>query len=483
MRTTESLFERHGARYRWLATATVMIGTMSMVLASTIINVAIPSIRQAFDINQVQAQWLVTGFMGAMTLGMLTNAWCVKAFGPRATYIVCMSVFLLASLQGALSPDYNWMVLSRVLQGFMAGFIQPLALVVISEVFPLEQRGRGIGIYGFGVILGPALGPALGGLLVDLLSWRAVFFITIPFGLVGLAMAWPFLRSRSGIEKRPRLDLPGLVLLAATLATLFWGLSIGQWEGWGQSLVWLATSLGLLTGFVLRQLYCREPLLDIRVFRSAGFAGSVLVAVTIGASLFAITYLVPLFVQDVQGRSPSAAGALLMPAGLVMAAVFPFSGRLADRFPAPKLALVGLLLMICGLAPMLGANQETPMFMLMLWLLIGRIGLGVMMPPVTAGSLRLLEPALLTQGTGVVNCARQIGGVLGVNLAALMLELSASSDLLDYTDPQAIVAGFQNAFLMLLLLFLAALYPLWLMHRGTQSVSKSMTAVEVVEPE
>lgn len=522
MRTTESLFERYGTRYRWLATATVMIGTLSMVLASTIVNVAIPDIQQAFGIDQIQAQWLVTGFMGAMTVGMLTNAWCVQAFGLRSTYITCMCVFLLACFMGGLSPDYHWMVFSRVLQGFMAGLIQPLAMVVIFEVFPLEQRGKGIGMYGLGVILGPALGPVIGGLLVDALSWRAVFFVTVPTCLIGLPMAWSFLRSRNGDGKRPRLDLPGLGLLAAGLTSLLWALSNGQRLGWDDAaiLAALVATVALAAGFVVRQLYSRHPLLNLRVFRCPGFAGGVLVSMAVGAGLFATTYLLPLFVQDVQGRSPSLAGALLMPAGLVMAAIFPLTGRLSDRYPAPKLTLIGLLLLAFSVAPMLSADRETSVLMLGLWLVIGRIGLGVMMPPVTSGSLKLLEPALLPQGAGVVNFARQIGGMLGVNLAALTLERSASLSLQELHQAtnntggeqvlqllvnagvavnvpaeslgalpvverilrqQAETVGFQHAFLVLLLMFVAALYPLWRMHRGTKASARRFASTERCE--
>lgn len=465
------LFARHGSRFRWWATFTAMLGTLSMVLASTIVNVAVPAIMREFAIGQTQAQWLATAFLASMTGGMLINAWAVQAFGIRRTYTGAMLVFMLASVLGGLAPAFDWLILARVFQGLMAGLIQPLALIVIFEVFPPHQRGRGIGIYGMGVILGPAVGPALGGALVDLFSWHAVFFVALPFCLVGLYMAQRYLPTRPMRERRPRLDVAGLVLLGGWLTALLWALANGQSRGWDDPRVQLALVGGgaAFVAFVVWERYCGEPLLNLRVFRSSGFAGGFLLSMVIGAGLFGSTYLLPLFVQEIQGFSATAAGLLLMPAGLAMALLFPAAGHLTDRLPPWRLTLAGLTAFAASSLLLTLAEPATGFWMLALWVVLGRLGLGLMMPPVTTGSLRLLERELVTQGAGLVNFGRQFGGAFGVNLLAVLLERRAAAHAGGPAAMEPIAAythAFHDTFLALAILFGLGLLPLWRMRRA-----------------
>src|SRR3546814_135110 len=180
----DGLFARFGPAYRWLVTATVMMGTIATILTATIVNVALPDIMGAFGMGQDKAQLLSTGFLAAMTGTMLLNAWMVEAFGQRATFMLAVTVFIVASVIGGLAPAEGVLILARVLQGGAAGILQPLAMQVIFQVFPPEKRGSAMGIYGIGVVLAPALGPTLGGIMVDSFSWRYVFFMSVPFCLV-----------------------------------------------------------------------------------------------------------------------------------------------------------------------------------------------------------------------------------------------------------------------------------------------------------
>lgn len=159
----ERFFDRYGPRYRWLATITVMLGTMSVVLASTIINVAIPTIMVEFQLAQDQVHWLATGFLAAMTVGMLLNAWCAQRFGARGAYLLAMGLFIVVSIIGSVSEQFPLLVAARIGQGLLAGLVQPLAMITIFQVFPLNRRGQAMGIYGLGVVLGPAIAPAIGG--------------------------------------------------------------------------------------------------------------------------------------------------------------------------------------------------------------------------------------------------------------------------------------------------------------------------------
>lgn len=419
-----ALFERYGPRYKWLATGTVVTGTLCVVLASTIVNVAIPAIMADMRLEQTQAQWLSTAFLAAMTTAMLVAAWAVEAYGQRNTYLGALAIFIAASVVGGLAPDPVVLILARVVQGAMAGIVQPLAMVTIFRVFPPTERGLGVGIYGLGVILSPALGPSLGGVLVDTLSWRAVFFVVLPPCLISLVLARFFMPPREGADERVPLDWVGLTLLVCTITGLLWIFTNAHELGWGSGTIrgLLATTLAGATAFMLWQLRCPRPLLNLRIYRSLGFACGSLLSFALGATLFGVIYLVPMFVQHIQGFTATASGLVLIPAGLVMAAFFPFSGYLSDRLPIQLPILAGLMIMVAGLLLLAGASLQTGFWALAFWVALTRLGQSLMSPAISAGSLAALDARLLTQGSGAMSFARQLGGAFGVNLISMTLE-------------------------------------------------------------
>lgn len=186
MSQTDALFEKYGPAYRAYATATVMIATISVVLSTTIVNVAIPDVMGAFGISAVQAQWLSTGFLAAMTATMLLGDWADRAFGLRLSLNVALTVFIVGSVLGGIAPNEGVLTLARVVQGAAAGVVQPLSMILLFRVFPPEKRGAAMGIFGIGVVLALALGPWIGGLLIDAFDWRWVFYLGLPPG------SWPW---------------------------------------------------------------------------------------------------------------------------------------------------------------------------------------------------------------------------------------------------------------------------------------------------
>ncbi|MBV1800050.1 DHA2 family efflux MFS transporter permease subunit [Siccirubricoccus sp. G192] len=423
-RSVEALGRRFGPAYRYLVTFTAMIGTIATILSSTITNVALPEVMGAFGIGQDQAQLLSTGFLAAVTGTMLMNAWMVENFGCRFTYVVAVAIFVAGSFVSGLAPNEGMLIAGRVMQGAAAGLLQPLSMQLIFQVFPAERRGTAMGLFAVGVVLAPALGPTLGGLLVDNYGWRSVFFLAVPFSLVGLGMGLVFMPDRAADSPRRRFDWAGFGLLILALGALLTGLSSGQREGWGSNRVLF--ELGLATaatlGFVLWELRARAPLLNPRLFANRGFAGASAVALVYGACIFGTTYLVPLFVQTIQGYTATRAGLVLMPAGLVMVIVFPIAGRLADRMPPWQPIALGLLFFAVSCWLLGAVDTDTPFWSMALWILVGRIGLGLAMPSMNAGALRALPPRWLGQGAGAINFARQLGGALGVNLLSILLE-------------------------------------------------------------
>ncbi|WP_203234818.1 DHA2 family efflux MFS transporter permease subunit [Modicisalibacter coralii] len=504
----EGLFARYGSAYRYLATVTAMMGTISTVLTATIINVALPDIMGAFGMGQDKAQLLSTGFLAAMTGTMLLNAWLVEAVGQRITYLIAMGVFSAASVMGGLATSETLLIAGRILQGCAAGILQPLAMQVIFQVFPPERRGSAMGIYGIGVVLAPALGPTLGGIMVDSFSWRYVFFIALPFSLLGPFLAMLFLPGREGEGPASRFDWPGFGLLTLFLVTLLDGLSNGQREGWLSDAILGDFCLAALScvAFIAWELWTATPLLNLTLFSRRVFSGAALVAFIFGAGIYGSTYLIPLFVQTIQGYTPTRSGLLLMPAGLILAVVFPIAGRITDRAPPPMIISVGLAVFALSCYLMTDADTDTGFWTFAIWIMVGRIGLGLVLPSLNAGALSALPRKLLGQGSGAINFVRQLGGAFGVNLLSILLAhrsqlyaqaftatqdgrnsttgafLDAANSLLagggvaeparqaaasGYLDQvialQSQMMGFRESFLAVALVFLVALLPAWLM--------------------
>ena len=424
LETTEVLFSRYGARYRWLVTITVLLGSISPVITTTIVNVAIPDIMGAFGIGQDRAQWLSTGALAAQVLCMLLNAWLIRSFGQRKTFIGALCIFVGALVIAGISPNEQVLILSRIVQGGVAGVMQPLAVYTLFRVFPPEQKGRAMGLFGISVILGPALGPCLGGILIDQFNWRYVFYVAVPVSAAAMLLGSLFMPEREDEGSRTDFDWTGFFLLAAALACTLTGLSNGQREGWYSNYVITLIGAGGLAAiaFVVWELRVPQPLVDLRVLGNRRFAAAASVAFIMGAGLFGSVYLVPLFVQTVQGFSPLAAGLLLMPAGLVMGAFLPVGGYLCDRLPAHWLIIAGLTCFGVSCYWFGSVDANTPFWTLVSWVVLGRIGLALLNPSINVAALRALRSEALGQGAGMINFFRQLGGAFGVILLSIMLD-------------------------------------------------------------
>jgi len=418
-------FERYGPAYRWLVISTTMMATTTVVLSSTVVNVALPDIMGVFGIGQDQVQWMSTGFLAAMTASMLLNAWLNEAIGVRATFIGSLALFSVASVIGGTAPNEDVLTLARVAQGIAAGIVQPLAMIMIFRVFPANERGRAMGIYGIAVVLAPALGPTLGGWLTDNFDWRWVFYMGLPTSIAGMLLGLVFLPGRLGEGKTARFDFFGLLLLTLFLVISLYAVANGQRAGWNSNLIVGLSSLGaiFMFAFIGWELKTPQPLVNLRVFSVSRYAAAAVVALIFGAGIYGSSYLVPLFVQTVQGYTPTLAGELLIPGGLILGLVFPIAGRLTDRIPA--YFMVGTGLFVFGLSNMLmyDVTVDTGFWRMALLVTLGRIGLGVMMPALNAGALSVLAPAMLAQGTGTINFVRQLGGAFGVSLLAAATEV------------------------------------------------------------
>jgi Arabinose efflux permease len=333
-------------------------------MASTIVNVAVPDMSRVFGLGQDRAQWLSAGFMGAMTLSMLTTPWLLLRYGYRHTYTAVVVLLMVGGIAGGLSRWFDVVLAARVTEGLAAGVLQPIPAIVVLHAFAAGERGKAMGIFGFGVVLAPALGPSVGGILVEWFGWRSIFFVVTPFCIVAIAMALRYLPigapggapiSRSG----GRLDVAGLGLIAVAVLALLNGMVHLHTPTLDLGLALLACSIVATIGFVLHQRRGARPLMALGLFEHRVFTMGGTVAFIYGMALFGSTYLVPVFMQEALHLPPSQAGAVLLPAGLVLAATIPVAGRLADRIAVSRMVSVGLVLLAASFFLMLGVGVAT----------------------------------------------------------------------------------------------------------------------------
>jgi MFS transporter, DHA2 family, multidrug resistance protein len=327
----------------------------------------------------------------------------------------------------------------------------------VFEVFPLEQRGRAMGMFGFGIVLAPAVGPAIGGLLTQAFGWRAIFLLSVPFCIAALPLGWHWLSAARASGRRRALDWFGTLLLTGALVALLNFSVLGHREGWlsAPALIDAGLAIALTAGFVVWQFRAREPLLAVRLLANRGFRSALLVAVAYGLGLFGTTYLVPVFVQDVAAYGPARAGNLLLLPGFALAGAIALGGRLTDRTSARHVVAWGLACFALSSLLLAFATAATAFWLLALWLTIGRIGLGFIIPALNVGAVESLPPQYLGQASAAVNFARQLGGAIGINLLAVLLEwrLSAHGVAADAT------AAFRDCFLLVTIAFAAAVIP------------------------
>jgi EmrB/QacA subfamily drug resistance transporter len=420
--TLEKLRARYGDRYKWLLLLTVMVGTMASILSSTIVNVAIPDLSQHFALGQERAQWVSAGFMLAMTLSMLTTPWLLLRYGLRRTYTGAILLLLAGGVIGGFSVNYPMLLSMRVAEGLAAGVLQPIPAIVILRAFGADEQGKAMGMFGFGVVLAPAIGPSVGGFLVEHFGWRSIFFVVVPFCLAVLLLIRRFLAVNSPMMGNAKaLDWKGLLLVGVCTMSILNGLVHLQEDVWLASGL-LALGLICLVGFVVYQLRAQDALMDMRLFSYRQFAMGALVAFIYGMGLFGSTYLLPIYMQMALQYAPSQAGLILLPAGIVLAVVIPLAGKMADRFAPNILVAFGVGMLALSFALMAVGSRTTGYFTLMAWAIIGRIGLGFVLPALSLGAMRGLDPTMIAQGASTINFLRQLGGAIGVSLVGIVLE-------------------------------------------------------------
>jgi EmrB/QacA subfamily drug resistance transporter len=401
-----------------------------IMLDNTVVNVALPSMKQSLHMSLQELEWVVAGYALTFAAFMLTGGKLADYVGRRLVFMIGLGVFTGASLACGLAPNGGFLIGARVVQGLGGALMNPATLSIITATFPPRERGKAIGIWAGVSGMALAIGPLVGGLLTQHVNWNWIFFVNVPVGIVGLLAVPLFIDESRDTSHEQRLDLPGLAASAVGLFSLTYAFIEANNYGWssGRILGAFAVAAVALVTFVLLERHQRAPMLELSLFKNRTFSGANGSMLFVGLAMFGTFFYVSLYMQNVLHYSPVETGASFLPMTLLIILIAPRAGALTDKIGSRWLVGFGMTLLAVMLFyySQLGASES--FWVILPGLLIGGIGMGLTMTPVTAAAMSAVAVDKAGVGSAVLNSSRQVGGSLGI--AVMGAIVAAGSDFL-----------------------------------------------------
>ncbi len=407
----------------------VIVGAIMSILDTTIVNVALESLSADLDAPLSTIQWVATGYLLSLATVIPLTGWAAETFGPRRVWMTVVAGFVATSALCGLAWSAESLIAFRVLQGFAGGMIMPIGMITLAQTAGPERVGQVMSVVGVPMLLGPVLGPVIGGLLVTHLSWRWIFLVNLPIGLVGLALAaklMPAGRSvgRGGEGATSRLDWRGLLLLSPGLALVVFGLSEVSTHGGvsAEGALPALAGVALVAAFVRHAWHADSPLVDVRLLRGRGFSAAAATVCLTGGALFGALLLLPLYYQIARGESALEAGLLMAPQGIGAALGMNRAGRLTDRIGGGRVVIAGLVMLMVGTLAFTQVTATTSYWLLGASLVLRGVGLGFTMMPAMAAAYATLDRGQVPRATPLLNVLQRVGGSVGTAVLAVVLQ-------------------------------------------------------------
>jgi MFS transporter, DHA2 family, multidrug resistance protein len=410
---------------RWSILLTVVAGTFIGALNTSIVNVSIPALMRAFNAELHHVEWVVTSFMIAFSVTMPMTNWLKERLSYRLLFVLSLAVFSFGSLLCGLSNSLELLIVSRVIQAIGGGALGPLSMAIVTDTFPANERGRAFGIWGLGVVIGPAIGPTLGGYLTEVLSWRWIFFVNLPFGLIAMALGWRNLhRKKLEVTHYQKFDLNGFVWITACIVSLLYSLAKMAEQGVSPLSLWLlAGSVFFGYFFVRAEKATDSPLWDLTLFKNRVFVSCILITLVRSISLFGGVFLLPLILQGHMHLSETQSGLVMLPGALILAVMMPVTGSWADKGYTYILTITGLVILAASFIVFVGVEPTTPQWVVVFIQLLRGIGLGFLVTPLSAATMGSVKHSQIAMASSISTLAQQLGGSLGIALLVLLKAL------------------------------------------------------------
>jgi EmrB/QacA subfamily drug resistance transporter len=414
-----------------IRTALILIaGGLAVIFDTTIVSVALHTLALKLNTSVATIQWVTTGYLLALGIAMPLSTWGLQRFGGKRLWMFSLAVFLAGSIGSSLAWNTGSLIGARIVQGIGGGLMLPLMTTLIFQAAGGKSLGRLVTYVALPALLGPILGPLIGGAILTHLSWRFMFWVNVPFCVIGILLAWRYLNidapARPGPSAgKPRLDVPGLLLLAPGTVAILLGLAnAGTAAGFAHPDVIFPFVIGvaLLAAFTGYALRTSHPLVQVRLLARRPVASSSTLLFFSGFSLYGALILMPLYYQDIRGTTALGAGVMLVPQGVGTLLSRTVVGSNIDRFGSRVIALAGFAIVAAGTVPFALAGPHTSEWLLAAWMVIRGFGLGaVTMPVIVAGYIGL-DKQQIPHSSVLTRTAQQIGGSFGTAVLAVILE-------------------------------------------------------------
>lgn len=419
--------KEHDKAYRWFALFVVLIGTFMSVLSSSLINLALPKMMSVFGVTLSDVTWVVTAYTLAMGAVVPITGFLSDTIGIKKLYIIALALFTLGSALSGLAWSNSAMIIFRVIQAIGGGLMSPVGMSIVYAIFPVEERGKALGLWGVAAMAAPALGPPIGGYILSNLDWRLLFYINVPIGIMGILFAMILLRET---QKKPydgNFDIIGFItVILGIVCTLY---VVGNWSkiDWNQMKYPILLTVGIFNMilFVVNELTHPNPLLNLNILKIYSYTMSQIISGVTMLAMLGGSYVLPLYLQGMKGLTAMQSGMIILPFAIASGIMMPISGALFDKFGAKVVAIPGLILLLWGSYLLTFLNVDTPNSTIIVISIIRGIGLGLAMMPISSSGMNSVPAHLVGKASALTNTMRNI--LTSVSMAFLSTLISSKT--------------------------------------------------------
>ncbi|CEH33653.1 MDR family MFS transporter [Romboutsia lituseburensis] len=433
-------------KLRNLIVSVLLLGSFLTGLTQTVLNSALPSIMNDFHITADSAQWLTSIYMLVLGVMIPATAYLISNFSAKKLYISSMLLFFTGCLISIFTNNFQMLVASRVFQAMGAGIIMQLVQVSMINLYPKEERGAAMGLYGFVVGVAPAVGPTAAGYIIDNFGWRVLFYILAFIAVLDMILAFIVLRDITEIKKS-KLEVISLILSTLGFGGLLIGVSNLGTYGISNYITYLPIILGLISLilFTIRQFKVNDPLLNLNVFKSKQFVISVILLMIIYVSFASATMILSLYIQSSRGMSAMIPGLMMLPGSILMSILSPISGKILDKYGARILSILGFFCLGISTFSFSNLSETTSIVMLTVMYSIRMIGITLLLMPITTWGLNSLNNSEIADGSAIGSTLRQVSGAIGSSLFIAIMT-TVSKNCLNTSEVLANIKGINVAF-------------------------------------
>jgi EmrB/QacA subfamily drug resistance transporter len=406
----------------------LLAGAFIAILNQTLMITAIPPIMDEMNVTANSAQWLTTVFMLVNGIMIPISAFLLEKFTTRQLFISAMSVFAAGTVVSGIAPNFEILLMGRVIQSVGAGVMLPLMTTVFLLIFPVNKRGAAMGLVGLVISFAPAIGPALSGWVTSQYSWRVLFFIILPIALIDIVVAFLFLKNVTEVSK-PKVDVISILLSSFGFGGLLYGFTSAGNYGWSHPATLLSLTIGgvSLTVFIFRQLRLKHPMLEFRIFTFSIFPFAVAIGMISFMGLIGAETIIPLFMQNMREFSAFEAGLALLPGAVISGIMSPIVGRIFDKIGARWLVMIGLTIMTAASFAFMTLSPSTTFTYITVLYGIRMFGLSMVMMPVATAALNQLPKRLIPHGAAMDNTMKMIAASVGTAILVTVMTTTAET--------------------------------------------------------